>query len=78
MNRLFILLIKLYRRFISPMKRRSSCRFYPTCSQYALMCYERFNFFKATGLTIWRLLRCNPFCPGGIDYPPKPQKRGEN
>ncbi|MBQ3054353.1 MAG: membrane protein insertion efficiency factor YidD [Clostridia bacterium] len=71
MNRIMIKLIGLYQKILSPLKGKSSCRFYPTCSQYGIICYKRFNFFKATFLTIYRVLRCNPFCKGGIDYPPE-------
>lgn len=37
------------------------CKHYPTCSNYAIECYQKFGFFKATFLTIWRILRCNPW-----------------
>lgn len=40
---------------------RGRCRHYPTCSNYAIEAYEKFNFFKASFLTFWRILRCNPF-----------------
>lgn len=60
------MLIKGYRKFISPLFG-ASCRFTPTCSEYALLAYEKYNFFKATFLVIWRILRCNPFCKGGYD-----------
>ena len=46
------------------------CRFHPTCSEYARIVFKRFSFFSACRLTIWRLLRCHPFCPGGEDPPP--------
>lgn len=77
MNRLFIALIGFYRKHLSQLKGKPCCRFYPTCSQYAIMCFERFNFFKALALSVWRLLRCNPFCKGGVDYPPEVIKRGD-
>ncbi|HLP81551.1 MAG TPA: membrane protein insertion efficiency factor YidD [Nitrosomonas sp.] len=47
-----------------------SCRFSPTCSQYALEAYEKHGFLKGTILTVWRLLRCNPWAKGG--YEPVP------
>ncbi len=50
------------------------CKYFPTCSNYALECYQKFNFFKASFLTIWRLLRCNPFSKGGYDPVPKTKK----
>ncbi|MBP7205226.1 MAG: membrane protein insertion efficiency factor YidD [Candidatus Cloacimonetes bacterium] len=59
-------LISLYRRFISPLLP-SVCRFQPSCSQYSLQAFRKYNFFKALGLSAWRVLRCNPFCKGGHD-----------
>lgn len=63
-------LIKLYQRFISPLKRTPTCRFYPTCSHYALEAYEKHGFFGGTYLSLKRVLRCNPFCKGGVDRVP--------
>ncbi len=62
--------IRLYQSFISPFFP-PCCRFYPTCSQYAWEVFERFGFFRGLLLTVWRLLRCHPFCAGGYDPPPK-------
>ncbi|ARM31804.1 membrane protein insertion efficiency factor YidD [Prosthecochloris sp. HL-130-GSB] len=70
-NRIPILLITFYRSYISPLTG-PSCRFYPTCSRYAIDAYERYNFFYATLLTVWRILRCNPFSKGGYDPVPLP------
>jgi len=64
-----IALIKFYRAYISPLLG-PSCRFYPTCSAYAIEAFERHNFFKATWLSVWRVLRCNPFSRGGFDPVP--------
>ncbi len=69
MSRICILLIRFYRKFISPLKP-PCCRFTPTCSEYALEAYRKHGFFKGTYLTIWRILRCNPFCKGGYDPVP--------
>ena len=63
-----IFLIKLYQKYISPLKR-SSCRFYPTCSEYAILALKKYGLFKGSFKIIWRLIRCNPFSKGGIDYP---------
>ena len=62
-------LIGLYRRFISPLTGRH-CRFTPTCSAYAMEAFRKHGFFKGLGLTVWRILRCNPFGKGGYDPVP--------
>ncbi|AAO91410.2 hypothetical cytosolic protein [Coxiella burnetii CbuK_Q154] len=49
----------------------SSCRFYPSCSCYAETALKRFGVIKGSGLTVWRLLRCHPFHPGGVDFVPE-------
>ncbi|MDO5690401.1 MAG: membrane protein insertion efficiency factor YidD [Tissierellia bacterium] len=67
MNRIMIGLVRLYQKFVSPLLGSSKCRFLPTCSQYAVEAYQKYGFFKATKKTIWRILRCNPFCKGGYD-----------
>ena len=70
MKKICIILIKFYRKYISPLKGRPCCRYYPTCSQYALEAYEKYGFFKGTFLTFCRILRCNPFSKGGYDPVP--------
>lgn len=69
MKHLCMFLIRLYRRYVSPIKP-GCCRFSPTCSAYALEAYEKRGFFAGTVLTVWRLLRCNPFCRPGYDPVP--------
>ena len=69
MKHIAIFLITLYRKFISPLKA-PCCRFQPTCSQYALEAFQKRGFFVGFALTVWRILRCNPFCRGGIDPVP--------
>jgi putative membrane protein insertion efficiency factor len=66
-KRVLILLIRFYQRFISPLKLRPTCRFYPTCSQYALEAVTKYGFIKGTYLAIKRILKCHPFHPGGYD-----------
>jgi len=61
-----ISIIKGYKLFISPILP-SSCRYSPTCSSYAISAYKRYDFIKATFLTIRRILRCNPLFKGGYD-----------
>ena len=65
-NLSFIGLITFYRKAISPLLP-SVCRFQPSCGQYSLQAFRKYNFFKALGLSAWRVLRCNPFCKGGYD-----------
>lgn len=73
MKKICIFLIEFYRKFISPLKPKPTCRFIPTCSEYALEAYKIHGFFKGTYLTVRRILRCNPFCRGGFD--PVPEKK---
>jgi putative membrane protein insertion efficiency factor len=63
-----------YRRWISP-ALPARCRFYPSCSAYALEAVTKHGAFKGTGLAVWRLLRCHPFHPGGYDPVPEPGHR---
>ena len=62
-------IIMFYQRFVSPCFP-ASCRFYPTCSSYALEAYEKYGFFKGSLLVLKRILRCHPFCKGGFDPVP--------
>ena len=71
MKRAILWLIGCYRRYLSPLKRRPTCRFYPTCSQYAIDAITEWGVIRGLGLALWRLLRCQPFCRGGIDNVPK-------
>ncbi|HTF55597.1 MAG TPA: membrane protein insertion efficiency factor YidD [Pseudonocardia sp.] len=70
-----ILLVKVYQRVISP-ALPPSCRFYPSCSQYALEALQVHGLVKGFALTVWRLLRCAPWHPGGIDHVPPRRTRG--
>lgn len=67
MNKLIIKLINIYKNNHSTPR----CRYSPSCSTYALECFTKYNFFIALGLSIWRILRCNPFSKGGYDPSPK-------
>ena len=60
-------LIRLYQKFISPLTP-PRCKYYPTCSAYALEAYRKHGLIKGTVLSTWRLLRCNPWSLGGVDY----------
>ncbi|MBD61308.1 membrane protein insertion efficiency factor YidD [bacterium] len=66
LNKIFIYLIKFYRKNISPMFP-PSCRFQPTCSKYCLQAFEKHTPLKALMLSFSRVLRCNPLCKGGDD-----------
>jgi len=68
-NTVPILLIRMYRSCISPLLG-PSCKYYPTCSSYALEAFMKHDFLYATWLTVWRVLRCNPFSKGGYDPVP--------
>ena len=72
-KKLLVILIRGYRRLISPLFP-PSCRFQPTCSQYAIEAIERFGTLKGSWLAVKRILRCHPFHPGGYDPVPKPRK----
>ncbi|ADU85327.1 membrane protein insertion efficiency factor YidD [Helicobacter pylori] len=74
LNAIFIALVKGYQRFFSAFTF-SSCRFYPTCSNYALWLLSFENPLIAMGKIILRILSCNPFCSGGIAYPTTRLKR---
>ena len=65
----FLLAILFYRRFISPLMP-PSCRFYPSCSAYGLESFQTHPPLRALRLTVWRILRCNPFNDGGYDPVP--------
>ena len=65
-NKLFISLIRLYKRFLSPLLP-PACRFIPTCSDYAVEAFEKKGFFKAVWLILARVAKCHPFHPGGYD-----------
>jgi putative membrane protein insertion efficiency factor len=68
-RRLLALLIRGYQRFVSP-ALPPSCRFYPSCSQYALEAITRHGVIKGAWLATRRLVRCHPFHPGGFDPVP--------
>jgi putative membrane protein insertion efficiency factor len=63
---LIVGLILFYRQFISPLKP-PSCRFVPTCSEYALMAIEKYGIARGLVMAVRRILRCHPFHPGGYD-----------
>ena len=72
LNRFFIGLIKIYKKYISK-GLHSGCIFKPTCSYYAIEALQKHSFFVSIGLIIWRILRCNSLNKGGFD--PVPDNR---
>lgn len=70
MKRIILALIRFYQKAISPLTP-PKCKYYPTCSCYACTAVERFGAVKGSALAVWRLLRCNPWSMGGIDYVPE-------
>lgn len=74
--RILALPVRLYRRFISPAKGSPSCRFTPTCSEYCLVSLREWGAVIGSALTLWRILRCNPWSRGGEDpVPENPVRR---
>ena len=70
--------VRFYRRFLSPLKRTPSCRYLPTCSEYAIEAVEKRGVVRGMFLAAWRLLRCNPLFRGGYDpvEPAPPSREG--
>lgn len=69
MKRLFLALIDIYQKYISPFKGQT-CRFYPSCSEYSKIAIHRHGVVRGTILGLKRLLKCHPFNPGGHDPVP--------
>lgn len=69
MNKLLVLLVRIYRLAISPLLGRS-CRFHPSCSEYAIEAIERHGSCRGSWLAARRISRCHPWHPGGYDPVP--------
>lgn len=69
MKYLLMGIIKFYKKIISPLFP-PCCKYYPTCSSYALEAVKKYGFFRGGWLAVWRILRCNPWSMGGVDYVP--------
>ena len=73
MTRILLAAIALYRRWLSPAFHAlgpGGCRFVPTCSEYAAVAIATHGPARGLGLAVWRLMRCQPFCRGGLDPVP--------
>ncbi|MEM8962049.1 MAG: membrane protein insertion efficiency factor YidD [Acidobacteriota bacterium] len=68
MSSLMVAILKAYKRWLSPLLP-PACRFTPTCSEYAMLAVRKHGLAKGSALAFWRLLRCQPFHPGGVDLP---------
>lgn len=60
--------IRLYQAMISPLLGRR-CRYHPSCSEYAVGAIRHHGALRGSAMAGWRILRCNPWSPGGVDYP---------
>ncbi|AOA02562.1 MULTISPECIES: membrane protein insertion efficiency factor YidD [Carnobacterium] len=69
LKKIWLAPIRFYQKFISPMLP-PRCRYYPTCSTYALTAIEKHGIIKGTIMGTSRILRCHPFVKGGLDYVP--------
>jgi len=69
MRQILIIIIRAYRYALSPFLGHH-CRFYPSCSCYAQEAVHEYGVLRGTWLAIRRILKCHPWHPGGIDYPP--------
>jgi len=67
---IILIFIRFYQKFISPALPVNTCRFYPSCSRYGFESVKKFGAIKGTFLAIYRIVRCNPFNPGGYDPVP--------
>jgi uncharacterized protein len=67
---IILAVIRGYQRIVSPAIAANSCRFYPSCSHYGYQAIYKYGMLKGGIMAIWRILRCNPFNPGGYDPVP--------
>jgi uncharacterized protein len=64
-----ILPIRLYQLLVAPFVPANTCKYHPSCSEYAVLAIRKHGVLKGFALAGWRLLRCNPWSHGGVDYP---------
>lgn len=70
--------VKFYRKYVSPRLGRGKCKYLPTCSQYCLEALREWGVLRGLGLSVWRVLRCNPFSKGGYDPVPERKRKNTN
>ena len=70
MKKILIGMIRFYQKYLSGLKTTCHCIYAPTCSQYGIEAIEKYGAVKGLALTVWRILRCNPFAKGGYDPVP--------
>jgi uncharacterized protein len=61
-------LVRLYQLLISPLLPANTCKYHPSCSQYAIDAIHKYGLVVGSAKAAWRLLRCNPWSRGGVDY----------
>ncbi|MBQ7827721.1 MAG: membrane protein insertion efficiency factor YidD [Clostridia bacterium] len=76
-SRPFVYLIRLYQKYLSPLKGEPCCRFTPSCSEYAVQALTEWGLIVGLFLTLWRILRCNPYSKGGHDPVPRRRRHGD-
>jgi uncharacterized protein len=64
-----ILPIRLYQVLVSPLLPANTCKFHPSCSEYAVLAIRKHGVLRGSRLAAWRLLRCHPWAKGGVDHP---------
>ena len=77
MKHILIFILRGYQKFISPYFA-PRCKYYPTCSQYSIDAIRSFGSIRGIVMTAWRLIRCNPFSHGGVDYAVKTNMKAGN
>ena len=76
MRRAFVAIINFYQKWISP-TFPARCKYYPSCSSYAVSAISHFG-LRGIAMSIWRLMRCNPWSHGGVDYAVEPSNTFKN
>ena len=76
MRKLFVTAINFYQKWISP-AFPARCKYYPSCSSYAASAISHYG-LRGVAMSIWRLMRCNPWSHGGVDYAVEPAKTLKN